>query len=47
MSKADVPWMMYKQNAAPIAVYTSGKGSSAADLIASVIRDNSSVSLCT
>lgn len=29
-----------------MAVYTSGKGSSAAGLTASVIRDNSSVSSC-
>lgn len=31
---------------APVAVYTSGKGSSAAGLTASVIRDNSSVCMC-
>lgn len=33
------------EKTAPIAVYTSGKGSSAAGLTASVIRDGSSVSL--
>lgn len=32
------------EKTAPVAVYTSGKGSSAAGLTASVIRDNSSVS---
>lgn len=32
------------EKTAPIAVYTSGKGSSAAGLTASVIRDGSSVS---
>lgn len=36
--------LKFVEKVAPIAVYTSGKGSSAAGLTASVIRDNSSVS---
>lgn len=38
-------FLKFVEKTAPIAVYTSGKGSSAAGLTASVIRDNSSVSL--
>jgi DNA replicative helicase MCM subunit Mcm2 (Cdc46/Mcm family) len=36
----------FVEKTAPVALYTSGKGSSAAGLTASVIRDNSSVSSC-
>lgn len=36
--------LKFVEKVAPIAVYTSGKGSSAAGLTASVIRDPSSVS---
>lgn len=39
-----VKFLKFVEKTAPIAVYTSGKGSSAAGLTASVIRDNSSVS---
>lgn len=35
--------LKYVEKAAPIAVYTSGKGSSAAGLTASVVRESSSV----
>lgn len=38
-----VKFLKFVEKTAPIAVYTSGKGSSAAGLTASVIRDNSSV----
>lgn len=37
--------LKFTERVAPIAVYTSGKGSSAAGLTASVIRDPSSVSI--
>lgn len=37
--------LKFVEKVAPIAVYTSGKGSSAAGLTASVIRDPSTVSL--
>lgn len=37
-------FLKFVEKVAPIAVYTSGKGSSAAGLTASVIRDPSSVS---
>lgn len=37
-------FLKFVEKTAPIAVYTSGKGSSAAGLTASVIRDSSSVS---
>lgn len=37
-------FLKFVEKTAPIAVYTSGKGSSAAGLTASVIRDGSSVS---
>lgn len=37
-------FLKFVEKTAPVAVYTSGKGSSAAGLTASVIRDNSSVS---
>lgn len=37
--------LKFVEKVAPIAVYTSGKGSSAAGLTASVIRDPASVSL--
>lgn len=40
-------FLKFVEKTAPVAVYTSGKGSSAAGLTASVIRDNSSVSSCT
>lgn len=36
--------LKFVENVAPIAVYTSGKGSSAAGLTASVVRDPSTVS---
>lgn len=39
-----VQFLKFVEKTAPVAVYTSGKGSSAAGLTASVIRDNSSVS---
>ena len=38
--------LKFVERVAPIAVYTSGKGSSAAGLTASVIRDPVSVSSC-
>lgn len=38
--------LKFVEKVAPIAVYTSGKGSSAAGLTASVIRDPTSVSYC-
>lgn len=38
-------FLKFVEKTAPIAVYTSGKGSSAAGLTASVIRDSSSVSI--
>lgn len=38
--------LKFVEKVAPIAVYTSGKGSSAAGLTASVIRDPSTVSIC-
>ena len=37
-------FLKFVEKTAPIAVYTSGKGSSAAGLTASVIRDGNSVS---
>lgn len=37
--------LKFAEKVAPIAVYTSGKGSSAAGLTASVIRDPNTVSL--
>jgi hypothetical protein len=37
-------FLKFVEKTAPIAVYTSGKGSSAAGLTASVVRDSSSVS---
>ena len=37
-------FLKFVEKTAPIAVYTSGKGSSAAGLTASVIRDSSTVS---
>lgn len=40
-------FLKFVEKTAPVAVYTSGKGSSAAGLTASVIQDSSSVSLCT
>ena len=39
-----VQFLKFVEKTAPVAVYTSGKGSSAAGLTASVIRDSSSVS---
>jgi DNA replication licensing factor MCM5 len=39
--------LKFTEKVAPIAVYTSGKGSSAAGLTASVIRDPSTVSCCS
>lgn len=42
-----VKFLKFVEKTAPVAVYTSGKGSSAAGLTASVIRDNSSVCSCT
>lgn len=36
-------FLKFVEKTAPIAVYTSGKGSSAAGLTASVIRDSSTV----
>ena len=38
-------FLKFVEKTAPIAVYTSGKGSSAAGLTASVTRDSSSVGL--
>ena len=38
-------FLKFVEKTAPVAVYTSGKGSSAAGLTASVIRDNSTVSI--
>ena len=38
--------LKFVEKVAPIAVYTSGKGSSAAGLTASVIRDPATVILC-
>ncbi|KAA3486210.1 DNA replication licensing factor MCM5 [Gossypium australe] len=43
-STAKSQFLKFVEKTAPIAVYTSGKGSSAAGLTASVIRDSSSVS---
>lgn len=37
-------FLKFVEKTAPVAVYTSGKGSSAAGLTASVIRDSGSVS---
>ncbi|OAE20741.1 hypothetical protein AXG93_2269s1020 [Marchantia polymorpha subsp. ruderalis] len=45
-STAKSQFLKFAEKTAPIAVYTSGKGSSAAGLTASVIRDSSSVSTC-
>lgn len=39
--------LKFAEKVAPVAVYTSGKGSSAAGLTASVIRDPATVCLCT
>ena len=39
-----VKFLKFVEKTAPVAVYTSGKGSSAAGLTASVIRDSSTVS---
>nr|GMD27551.1 DNA replication licensing factor MCM5 [Ipomoea batatas] len=41
-STAKSQFLKFVEKTAPVAVYTSGKGSSAAGLTASVIRDNSS-----
>ncbi|KAF8393078.1 hypothetical protein HHK36_021319 [Tetracentron sinense] len=46
-STAKSQFLKFVEKTAPIAVYTSGKGSSAAGLTASVIRDNSTVSSST
>ncbi|KAL0010752.1 hypothetical protein SO802_005860 [Lithocarpus litseifolius] len=42
-STAKSQFLKFVEKTAPVAVYTSGKGSSAAGLTASVIRDNSSI----